>query len=234
MARQLYELCGKDPEILFSPYCWRSRMALAHKGLEFETVPWRFTETDRLAFANWEKVPVLVDGEKVVADSWAIAQYLDDAYPDAPSLLHGRPASYRFITSWNDATILVNVVRLIVSDIPAVLNEEAKPYFIKSRAARFGMPLEEVTAGRDDRLPAFRASLQPLRMTFASQRYLGGEQPDYADYIVFGGFMWARCVSPLQLLEDNDPVREWLERMLDLHDGMGRRARINGAEATPR
>jgi glutathione S-transferase len=231
MARQLYELCGEDPEILFSPYCWRSRMALVHKGLAFETIPWRFTESDRLAFANWEKVPVLVDGDKIVADSWAIAQYLDDAYPDAPSLLHGRPASYRFITSWNDATILASVVRLIVSDIPALLNEAAKPYFVESRTARFGMPLDEVTAGRDARLPAFRASLQPLRMTLATQKFLGGEQPDYADYIVFGGFMWARCVSSFRLLEESDAVHDWLERMLDLHGEIGRRARVSGAEA---
>ena len=51
MARQLYELCGTDPARRFSPYCWRSRMALAHKGLEAEVVPWRFTDTAALAFA---------------------------------------------------------------------------------------------------------------------------------------------------------------------------------------
>ena len=49
MARQLYELCGSDPQRVFSPFCWRSRMALAHKGLEFESIPWRFTETQRLS-----------------------------------------------------------------------------------------------------------------------------------------------------------------------------------------
>ena len=99
MARQLYELCGSDPARVFSPFCWRSRMALAHKALDFESVPWRFTETDRLAFASHDKVPVLVDGDRVVADSWAIAQYLDEAYPEAPSLLHGRPVPYRFVAA---------------------------------------------------------------------------------------------------------------------------------------
>lgn len=225
MARKLFELCGKDADLLFSPYCWRSRMALAHKGLSFETEPWRFTETARLAFANSEKVPVLVDGDNVVADSWSIAQYLDKAYPDAPSLLHGRAASYRFVTHWNDATLLAGIARLIVSDIPALLQEEARPYFIASRTARFGMPLEEVTAGREARLPDFRKSLQPLRMTLSTQTYLGGEVQDYADYIVFGSFMWARCVSKLAILEPSDPVSDWMERMLDLYDGAGRRAR---------
>ncbi|HEY0236773.1 MAG TPA: glutathione S-transferase family protein, partial [Afipia sp.] len=28
MTRQLFELCGSDPARVFSPYCWRIRMAL--------------------------------------------------------------------------------------------------------------------------------------------------------------------------------------------------------------
>lgn len=229
MARQLYELCGTEAARVFSPFCWRSRMALAHKGLDFESVPWRFTETDRLAFAGHDKVPVLLDGERVLADSWAIAQYLDDAYPDAPSLLHGRPASYRFIMAWTDAVVSASVVKLIVTDIPPLLDDTARAYFIENREKRFGMKLEQVTAGREARLPAFRASLQPLRMTVSAQPFLGGDGPDYADYTVFGTFMWARSTSPLQLLAEDDPIHAWRARMLDLHGGMARAAPCFGA-----
>jgi glutathione S-transferase len=224
MARQLYELCGTDPARIFSPYCWRSRMALAHKGLGFESVPWRFTETDRLAFARHEKVPVLVDGDRVVPDSWAIAQYLDQAYPEAPSLLHGRPESYRFIAAWNDSVVLAGIGRLIVSDIPALLGPKERAYFIESRERRFGMTLEQVTADREARLPGFRATLQPIRLMLRDQPFFGGEAPDYADLILFGSFMWARCSSPLRLLEPDDPVHQWRDRLLDRHGGMARRA----------
>ena len=48
MTIQMYDLAGADPAVRFSPYCWRTRMALAHKGLAVESVPWRFTEKDRL------------------------------------------------------------------------------------------------------------------------------------------------------------------------------------------
>ena len=95
MARKLFELCGTDPVRRFSPYCWRSRMALAHKGLEAEVVPWRFTETEALASAGSDKVPVLVDGAKTIADSWSIAEYLEECYPEAPNLFQGSPASQR-------------------------------------------------------------------------------------------------------------------------------------------
>jgi glutathione S-transferase len=229
MTRQLYELCGTDAGRVFSPFCWRSRMALAHKGLDFESVPWRFTETDRLAFARHEKVPVLVDGDRVVADSWAIALHLDAAYPDRPSLLHGHPAAYRFLSAWNDSVLLAGIGKLIVSDIPALLGPKERAYFVESREKRFGMTLEQVTADREARLPAFRAALQPIRLMLREQPFFGGQTPDYADHIVFGSFMWARSCSPLPLLEAGDAVHAWRDRLLDLHDGMARRAPCFGA-----
>jgi glutathione S-transferase len=224
MARQLYELCGTDPQRLFSPFCWRARMALAHKGLDFESLPWRFTETERLAFAGHDKVPVLVDGERVVPDSWAIARYLDEAYPDAPSLLRGNPAPYVFVAAWNDTVLQAGLARLIVSDIPPLLDPGHAAYFVESREKRFGTTLAEVTAGREERLPAFRASLLPLRHALRGQDFLGGAAPDYADFIVFGSFMWARSTSPLRVIETDDALHAWRERMLDLFGGMARRA----------
>lgn len=228
MARQLYELCGTDPARVFSPFCWRSRMALAHKGLDAESVPWRFTETAALDFAKHDKVPVLVDGERVVGDSWAIAQYLDEAYPDAPSLLHGNPEPYLFVAAWNDTVLQAGVVRLIVTDIPPLLGEE-RAYFVESREKRFGMPLDKVTEGREEKLPAFRASLAPLRQALKGRDFLGGGTPDYADFIIFGTFMWARSTSALRLIETDDTLHAWRERMLDLAGGIARRAPCFGA-----
>jgi glutathione S-transferase len=224
MTRQLFELCGTDPKRVFSPFCWRSRMALAHKGLDFDSVPWRFTETPALAFAQHDKVPVLVDGERVVVESFDIAQHLDAAYPDAPTLLHGAPEAYRFIGAWTDTVLHAGIAGLIVSDIPPLLDAVDRDYFIASRERRYGKTLAEVTAGREDRLVPFRASLLPLRHALRGRDFLGGTTPDYADYTVFGGFMWARSVSALPLLEPTDAVHAWRERMLDLHGAMARRA----------
>ncbi len=222
MTRQLYELVGEDPARRFSPYCWRTRMALAHKGLEAEVVPWRFTETDRLAFAGTDRVPVLVDGDRVVHDSTPIAEYLDATYPNAPSLFHGEAAARRFVLAWTNAVLHPALVRLIVSDIPALLDETGRRYFIADRERRFGMTLAQVTADRDAQLPVFRALLTPLRQVVAAQDFLGGAEPDYADHAVFGAFQWARCTSPFRLLDNADPVHGWRERMLDLFGGLAR------------
>ena len=66
MAIEMHDLAGADANLRFSPYCWRTRLALAHKGLEVETIPWRFTEKDALAFSGQGRVPVIRDGDRVV------------------------------------------------------------------------------------------------------------------------------------------------------------------------
>lgn len=224
MTVTLFELCGTDPALRFSPYCWRSRFALAHKGLAVESHPWRFTETEQLAFADYDKVPVLVDGEKVVTDSWNIAVYLEATYPERAPLFAGAPGAQRFYNSWADQVLLPALGRLVLADIPALLAPKDRAYFIRSREQRFGMTLEQFTAGREERLPAFRELLRPLRHVLKNQPFLGGEAPDYGDYVIMGSLMWPRCVSPLVLLEPGDEVHLWRERMLDLFGGLARGA----------
>ncbi|DBB06774.1 TPA: hypothetical protein ACH3X3_009440 [Trebouxia sp. C0006] len=91
--RKLYDLAGAEDDRRTSPYCWRIRFALAHKGLEYQCVPWRRVEKDLIAFSRQDlehlpvhQVPVLVDDDTVVHDSWSIAEYLDKTYGDKPSL----------------------------------------------------------------------------------------------------------------------------------------------------
>jgi glutathione S-transferase len=226
MSLKLFELVGTDATRPFSPYCWRTRMALAHKGLGAESIPWCFTEKQAIAPHRSEKVPVLIDGETSVADSWVIANYLEDHYPDRPSLFGGEGgrAVGRMINWWGDVTVVGGMFPLIVADIPSHLKPVDAAYFRQTREARFGKPLEEVVAARDTSVEGFRRALDPLRLTLRTQPFLGGEAPNYADYIVFGAFQWARVVSPFKLLTENDPVYAWREKLLDAFDGMARRS----------
>jgi glutathione S-transferase len=226
MALKLFELVGTDEARPFSPFCWRTRMALAHKGLSAESIPWCFTEKGAIAPYKSEKVPVLLDSETSVVDSWAIANYLEDSYPDRPSLFGGAGgrAMGRMLNWWGDVIVIGGVFPLIVADIPGHLKPVDAVYFRKTREARFGKPLEEVVAGRDKTVEDFRRALDPMRLTLKTQAYLGGDAPNYADYIVFGGFQWARVVSPFKLLAADDPVYAWRERLLDAFDGMARKS----------
>ena len=224
MSLKLFELVGADASRPFSPYCWRTRMALAHKGLSAELIPWCFTEKSAIASHRSDKVPVLIDGETSVADSWKIANYLEDAYPDRPSLFGGEGgrAMGRMINWWGDIAIVGGLFPFIGADIHGHLKPEDAVYFRQTREARIGKTLEEAVQTRDKAIEGFRRSLDPMRLTLKTQAYLGGDAPNYADYIVFGGFQWARATSPFKLLAENDLIYAWREKLLDAFDGMAR------------
>jgi glutathione S-transferase len=202
-------------------------MALAHKGLTAETVPWRFIDKDAIKFSGQGRVPVLVDGDKTVFDSWTIATYLEDSYADKPSLFDGLTgrAMAAFFNNWVDTIVNPALIRVVLMDIYNHLDAANQAYFRKSREERFGMTLEAFVQDRDAKLAAFRQTLQPVRLTLAKQPYLGGAAPKYADYILFGTFQWARCTSPQALLEAGDPLVAWRARLLDAFDGMAGKAK---------
>ncbi|MGV7212828.1 glutathione S-transferase family protein [Bradyrhizobium sp. UFLA05-112] len=226
MSLKLFELVGTDAARPFSPYCWRTRMALAHKGLAADTLPWRFTEKAAIAPHGSQKVPVLLHDDRPVVDSWTIANYLEDTFPDRPSLFGGEGgrAMARMLNGWGDIAIVGGIFPLIIADIPQNLAQVDADYFRRTREARFGKSLEEIMASRDTAVVAFRKSLDIMRLTLKTQAFLGGNAPNYADYIVFGGFQWARVVSPFKLLEADDPVYAWREKLLDAFGGMARKS----------
>lgn len=222
--RVLYDLAGADPARRFSPYCWRTRMALAHKGLNVETIPWRFSDKAAIAFSGQGRVPVLVDAGKPIADSWAIAVHLEETYPDRPSLFGGPSglAVTRFVNAWADRVMGPGIAPLVICDILARLDQRDHAYFRASREKAFGRTLEEVMADRDARVIGFRQALEPLRVVLRAQPFVGGDAPAYADYIPFGNLQWARCISPFPLLEAEDPILAWRDRLLDAFGGLAR------------
>jgi glutathione S-transferase len=222
----MHDLAGADPALRFSPYCWRIRFALAHKGLPVETIPWRFTDREAIAFSGQARVPVIRDEATVVFDSWSIAEHLEDRDP-TPTLFGGATgrAHARFVNAWADSVLVGGIARCIVRDLLDVIDPKDVAYFRSSREARFGTTLEAVQAEREERLPAFRESLTPVRLVLRRQDWLGGAAPSYADHIVAGTLMWPRCSTRFRLLAENDPVSAWFARMLDLYGGLGRSAK---------
>lgn len=220
MSLILYDLAGADPARRFSPYCWRVRLAIEHKGLSVETIPWRFTDKDVIAFSGQGLVPVLVDSGQTVAGSWAIANHLEETYPERPSLFSRRGGKVfaRYMEFWTDNALMPGLMPLIIVDLFNHLHETDRDYFRSSREQKLGMSLERAGAHRESRLIEFQRSLELLRNTLRTQPFLDGDEPNYADYIVFSGFMWARCVSPFKLLENDDPVALWRSHLLQRFD----------------
>src|SRR3954468_16847283 len=167
MSLKLYELVGTDASRPFSPFCWRTRMALAHKGLSAETLPWRFTEKSAIAPHGSEKVPVLLHQHQPVVGSWGIATSLEDKFPDRPSLFGGEGgrAMARMLNWWGDIAVIGGMFPLIVADIVGHLEPVDQAYFRSTREARFGKSLEQVAAQREQNVESFRKGLDPMRLT---------------------------------------------------------------------
>ena len=223
----MYDLAGADPTVRFSPYCWRTRLALAHKGLIVETIPWRFTDNDVIAFSGQGLVPVLQDGDQTVTDSWAIAEYLDATYPERAALLPGDQgrALASFARHWAQNVLSGILLKGVLLDIYKVIDEKDRAYFRESREKRLGMKLEDFVIAPDAALNQLKVALSPFRGLLGEQAFLHGAQPAFGDYCIFGAFMWARNVSPIKLLDESDAVSAWHERMLDLFDGLARKSK---------
>ena len=216
---KMYDLAGADKNRRFSPYCWRIRMALAHKRLNVECMPWHFTEKDKIKFSGQERVPVLIDGSNTISDSWEIAKYLEGTYPDRPSLKLDN-GEVLFIKFWSETVLHPELLQMLVLDIHDNLSLEDQSYFRESREKMLGKTLEEVVANRQERLPRIQKLLTPLRSTLSKQEYLSGETPGFSDYIVFGAFQWARCISGFSILNADDIVYKWRDKMLNIYEGL--------------
>ena len=224
MSLVLYERLAADDRRP-SPFCWRTRFALAHKGLTPEVVAIKFTEAERVAFSGQGKVPVLVDGERVVWDSWSIACYIEEAYPDRPSLFGGPGgrALARMVNHWVDVTLQGALAGIMVPSLYAILDPDDQVYFRATRESRWGRSLEQLRSERSGFLANLGPAFEPLRLRLAETPFICGAQPAYGDYLVFSVFQWTRCTDPEDVLPSEDKaLRAWRARMLDLFDGLAR------------
>lgn len=225
MARIMYDLCGEDTTLRFSPFCWRTALAMRHKGLTLETRPWHFTDKQDIAFSQQEKVPVIVDEDnEMVIDSFEIMAWLDRKYP-GPALLgdESAKARARFIARWSETQLAPALMKIAILDVFAILDPKDRDYFRETREKRFGMTLEEFQ-NSEQGFQMLENVLTPLRVQLGDAPFIDGDHPGGADYLVFGMFMLAYVVHDGTLLKPDDVVAQWHERMLDLFGGLARNA----------
>jgi glutathione S-transferase len=221
-----YELAGADPSIRFSPYCWRIRMALAHKGVRARILPWHFG--DRKLPGGNKQVPVMVDDGEVIADSTAIAMHLEHKYHSGPSLFGGEggEAHARFIIAWTDIVLHAALLPVAAPALIRLVKPDMQPHFREAREKRMGMSFEAARDNRAALIEKASAAMAPLRHVLKHSAFLGGEEPSYADYTVFGAFQWLRCAGNIEVLADGDPIGAWREEMLDLFGDLARGAKM--------
>ena len=228
MTLVFHERVGLDGRRI-SPFSWRIRYALAHKGLDPDVVPTRFADVARIrALSGQDLVPIIQHDGRVVHDSWSIACYLEDRFPDRPSLFGGAigRGTARMVNMWSD-TVLGRAMRpQIYADFIRCIDPGDRDYFRRSRETQLGTSLEQFSANRDVSMPALIEACSPLERTLSEQPFVAGQAAAYVDYVIFSVFQWARIGSPRDVLADTtnmDATRAWRARMVALHGGLGDR-----------
>ena len=227
----LYELDAINKQY-FSPYTWRIIMSLHHKGLYLDTkrVQVKFSDKSLISHKGFKTVPVLEDGDIWTGESLKIAKYLEEAYPDKPSLFGGKEQMEltSIINNILDPKILSILARIIVADVYKVLQPDDKNYFRETREKMLNKKIEDIDIESKKYITFLQKELNPFRRIIKDNNYFTGDKPMYCDYLLFGFFMWARNTSSKQILDRDDLLWHWRDRMLNLFDGFAKKS--NGYE----
>jgi len=211
--RVLYDLVASQPGQRFSPFCFRVKLALAHKDLDYRSELVRFTEKPKIAFSNQPLVPVLVEADgTVISDSFRIMQELETRYPHAPLITPG-DRSLGFVRAWTDRSLLFAVFKVVAPKIHDVLEGADKAYFQSSREQRLGTTLAALAEDEGKYRAVLNTTVEPLRGLLAAQPCVSGEQVGAADALVLACVLWAEGVLAGPVFPADDPISAWRERM---------------------
>ena len=214
---KLYELSGKN-NVRFSPYCWRARMALNYKKLDFQSIPIKFTEKKLIEFSNQKLLPVLVDEDKVISDSWNIAIYLDKKYPFNQNLIAESEIKFNlFINQWADKMLNAAIIKIVIYDITKNLDSEDKEYFINSRTKKFGISPKDMADKSIASLSQLYKHTTFLNSILEKQNFISGHNVGYSDFIIAGSLKWGMQVCDTNLLDEkNSYTTNWYNKIENL------------------
>jgi glutathione S-transferase len=193
-----------------SHYVEKVRLILDYKGLEYRKVNVTpgIGQIELFQMSGQRQVPVLKDGSEVIADSTAIAEYLDKKYPERPIL----PTDLRQkglclqMEQWADESIGLNARKALIGALsknqsfraavlpnstPDILKNVVSAIpgdFLSALGFGVGMGPDVVKAAEEE----LKRSLTALCFILHDQPYLLGDTPTLADFAVAGLTMYVK------------------------------------------
>ena len=179
-----------------SAFCLKVRMVLQAKGLSYRTVEVTpgIGQVAVFRLSGQRQVPVLVDGDTVLADSSTIARHLEQLEPE-PSLLPAaakQAAQVHLIEDWADTTLAAGGRACLVQ--AAALDPELRVALLPDdlpdpvRSVMGAIPGRWVNSVSElvnqGERAALLASLEQLAATVESSPWLVGESMTMADLAV--------------------------------------------------
>ncbi len=211
-----------------SPYCAKVRICLQLKGVPYRRVTLTVARMRELRQLNpLGKVPVLVDGGRVIADSTAIIRHLEALHPE-PALLPADPAAraycdlveewadealyfpigaFKWLNPANRVTALHNTMRELGGGLLQPLLGRALALRIQRRYRAHGYPASALPL-LEERM---RQNLATLAGLLGERAFLLGRSPTSADVAVFAQLAWMRGYDEGRLLAEAPSVVRWME-----------------------
>ena len=101
------------------------------------------------------------------------------------------------------------IFQIIGNDIPKILDEEDKKYFLYSREKRLGKPLESLLQNKNEAKNKLFNSLLIFEKILKDNKFINGIEPGLPDFIFFGNFMWAEKCSSEDLFKNLPNIQKW-------------------------
>lgn len=136
--------------IQMSVYSRRTRLALAHKGLDAELRDAREDEANLVEarrLVPLRTMPVLLDGSKALGDSNAIVQYLDLTYPERAPLFPRAPDdAYDALAITSAVDVAMNALVDLGTRLWSLRADDAWPEMARERMVRARDAIEFVAS----------------------------------------------------------------------------------------
>jgi glutathione S-transferase len=190
-----------------SHYAEKVRLILDYKGLEYkkvDVVP-GIGQLELFQKTGQRQVPVLKDGETMISDSTAIAEYLDRRYPDKPVIPSDpkQKALCMLLEQWADEVFGINARKGLISCIsqnpnfrtaflPDVTPAPVKTFLNGLPVNLLGNLGAPVGLGADTIRETLKSDLRYLSAILANHPYLLGNEPTLADFAVAGLSMYVK------------------------------------------
>lgn len=213
-----------------SPFCLKARICLNLKGVPYRRVTVTLGRRRELKRLNpLGKVPVLVLGTEVIADSSRIARHLDASVPE-PGLIPTDPAArayallleewadealyfivaaFKWLNPANRATALANTVTEITGGALRPLVGWGLARNVRRRYAAWGY----TPAALEQLEERMREHLDVLATLLSDKPYLLGRVPTLADVAVFVQLDFMQRYVERRLLDGRPVLGEWLARV---------------------
>ncbi|MEO0730466.1 MAG: glutathione binding-like protein, partial [Pseudomonadota bacterium] len=94
-------------------------------------------------------------------------------------------------------------------------------YFRETREAALKGKLEDISSpdGKAAATKLLGQTLGVIEGTLSEHAFLGGDEPFYGDYIVFGTLMWPHAIDANFALDGDTAVGAWFDRLLKHFNG---------------